>query len=58
MKSEQEVRNYLKKLEADIRTYQRELRHSTIEKRLLQWILNEENNHKGREARKEVETKI
>jgi len=41
MISEEEIRNYLKKLEAEIETHDRELRHSTIEKRLLKWVLEE-----------------
>lgn len=41
MRSEEEVRNYLKKLEADIKTYERELKNSIAEKRLLKWILGE-----------------
>jgi len=53
MRSEQEVRNYLKKLEADIKTYQREAKHSIIEKRLLEWVLDEkEMIRKIQEVRK------
>ena len=48
MRSEQEVRNYLRKLEADIKTYRREVRHSIIEKRLLEWVLGEKEIIRGK----------
>ncbi|MBA7639634.1 hypothetical protein ES703_47294 [subsurface metagenome] len=41
MRSEEEIKNYLKKLEADIETFERELKNSIAEKRLLKWILEE-----------------
>jgi len=40
MRSEEEIRNYLKKLEVDIETFERELKHSRAEKRILEWVLS------------------